>query len=170
MKKIFLVLCLFLVSLISIAQQDEFQFQKRANHVYNHEEKTPFFIPYPDTISLLNITINAPNLNGWSILGKSCAGCASYYYKILRSVKPVRAEDSLYYYYFYFYYYSNSFLYTKEKTGTYLSDINFLLEEKLVFNVPYILIEQGKVIYGAWMRSQNPLANVTFKPTKVSVH
>jgi hypothetical protein len=106
MKKIFFSTLIF-ISLLCSGQN----IQNKANYGYNEIKKEIFYVPHPDTITLINITINSSEkLNGWGVIGNSCAGCPSYYYKIFRSKIPYQAEDHNFYYYFYFYFYSNSFL------------------------------------------------------------
>jgi hypothetical protein len=167
MKKLILLLGLLFIWFICSGQN--YQYEKRANNIYNYKEKITYYVPAPDTIKLINITNNQIE-NGWSLSGYSCAGCPSFYYKILRSEIPFKAEDEIYYYYFYFYFYSNSFYSDKTLTYTYLGDINFYINSQYIFELPYLLIEPKKVIYGAWMRHINPESNVSFKAIKVNVH
>ena len=56
--------------------------------------------PHPANIQTLNITDN-PIQNGWAVTGRTCAGCASIFYKILRSSQTHQGEDGRFYYYYY---------------------------------------------------------------------
>ena len=125
---------------------------------------------FSDCIKLINITLNQSE-NGWGSSGSvACAGCAGYFYKILRSQDPFMAEDGIYYYYYYFYFYSNSFYSNGSLAITSLKDINFVANGKFVLNLPYLLVEPNKVTYGAWIRSTNPNSYVTFQITNVTVY
>lgn len=173
MKKILLILALLVVSLFSYGQvqQESMQIRKKANHVYNYEKKEAFFIPNPDTLKLINVTnISAATNNGWAVSGKTCAGCASFFYKILRSKNTIYGEDGYEYFYFFFYFYSNSYYTNAEPATTYLTGLRFFVNDKFIFDVPYLLLEPDQVVYAAWTRSVNPNSKISFDVTKVNVH
>jgi hypothetical protein len=163
------ILLIFVFILISLSLFSQVIFEKKANHIYNELKKESFFVPSPDTIPLINIT-NSNQKNGWTQDGRTCAGCPSYYYKIIRSENVYKAEDGNSYYYYYFYFFSNSFLPDGNSTITYLSNIIFLIDGVIMNNVPYLLIEPKKVVYGAWIRTIKPSANISFKVTNISVY
>jgi len=163
MKKLLLVFSLIFISLICLGQNKKGAIQYKANSIKS------YYVPHPDTLNLINITHNQ-KFNGWGLMGTTCAGCASYYYKIFRSKNPFIAEDDMFYYYYYFYFYSNSHLPNGDLAGTYLSDVNFFINENYVFDVEYILLDIGQIVYGAWARSTNPKSLILIKPTKVTVY
>jgi len=171
MKKVLLILGFLLVSLICMSQQQVQKIQQKANHSYNFNQRELYYVPLPDTIPLVNITPNQIEaLNGWAIEGVPCQGCASYYYKILRSKTTHKAYDGVSYYYFYFYFYTNSYTNDGKLATTALKDITFFAEDnKNTFNVPYLLIEPKEIVYGAWMRSIDPLTPIGYHATNVTV-
>ena len=167
-KTIIFVLLIFTILICS--SQNKLVFEKKVNHPYNELKKQSYFVPSPDTISLINITISPYQRNGWAQNGKTCAGCPSYYYKIMRSEFKYPGEDGSYYYYFYFYFYSNSFLSNGVQTSTYLSNINFFANNISVCKIEYILLEPKKVIYVAWIRSVDPKTIVSFYINNINVY
>lgn len=173
MKKLITIISLILISFLCMGQETKNvqQVQKKANHSYDIESKQSFFIPNPDTLVLINVTADADTANnGWALLGEPCAGCASYFYKILRSKDRILAEDGYLYYYFYLYFYSNSYLENRDIAGTYLSDVNIYIGNQIAVTIPYILIEPSKIIYAAWVRTGNPYSQIYFQPAKVTVY
>lgn len=172
MKKLVLTLLFGIIFLCLDAQEKQIQQQyvHKSNHSYNFKEKQSYFIPSPDTIQLLNITIKKQKeLNGWAQDGSSCLNCPSYFYKIVRSKIPYKAEDNIYYYYYYFYFFSNSYNRSGESIATSLTDIAFYGGSELIFKIPYILIEPNVITYGAWLRSKKPDLIAEFKIKNVSV-
>lgn len=165
MKKFkFIFILLFLFNII------DGQIVNKSINRLDDNRMSSLYVPNPDTLELVNITLNVvPENNGWAIIGTSCVGCASFFYKVLRTKYQYLAEDGVYYYYFFFYFYSNSFTNYRQPTATYLNDINFYCDSKFAFNIPYLLIPLNKVTYGAWIRYINPMATVAFKVNKISV-
>lgn len=178
MKKNILIFSFLTFCIVAFSQSQkvyeyrkEFNVEQKAYKNTDKDIRKTLYVPSPDTIPLVNITNNkAQGANGWAINGNVCAGCASYFYKILRTKTSYKAEDGLNYYYYYFYFYSNSFLNDKTYTNTYLKDINFLVDGETTFSIPYLLLEVEKVVYGAWIRSLNPFTNVEFNVTNISVY
>lgn len=170
MKKLIIFLVFTFITSLCLCQT-KLVLNKKSNHSFNELKKQAYFVPNPDTIPLLSINIQQTNKkNGWNKDGKTCAGCPSYFYKITRSENIYKAEDENYYYYYYFYFCSNSFLTNGDITSTYLSNIDFFIDNILVNNVPYLLLEPKKIIYGAWVRTKNPNSIVSFKITNISVY
>ena len=169
-----MILGFLLVSMICIGQErinEELNIQQKSNHVYDNLSNRSFYVPNPDTLLLLNITTGTDEINnGWATIGTACAGCPSYHYKIFRTQDQQKAEDGKYFFYYYFYFYSNSYQSDGSPAGTYLSHVHFFIDENIVLDIEYILIDEGKIVYAAWIRSMNPSSTVLFKPTKVTVY
>ena len=153
MKKLLLSLLFVLFSVIGFSQ---YQYQQP-------------YVPNSESTPSINITINQIQ-NGWARIGNSCAGCPSYWFKITRTQQMHQAEDGQAYYYFYFHFYSNSFYTNGVQAGTYLSQVKFFHNGALLINTPYILVPAGQHVDGAWMRSQDPNASVTFSVSQMSVY
>jgi len=135
----------------------------------NYGNQVQRYVPDPNQISTVNITIN-PIQNGWARVNNSCAGCPSYWVQVLRSSQMIYAEDGRAYYYYYFKYYSNSFYSNGQPAGTYLSGLNFYSNGQYVFNLQYLLAPQGQHVLGAWMRLGFITTNVSFTTTNVTVY
>jgi len=168
-KQLF-ILGFLLITSLCFSQKTEKMLLKKVNINYNEITKQSIFVPNPDTIALKDITLSTDQKNGWALNGTVCAGCPSYYYKIFRSINSYKAENGIFYYYFYFYFCSNSFLANGELTGTYLTDIDFFANGISVSQIPYLLLNPKKVVYGAWIRTTNLNSMVSFKITKISVY
>jgi len=121
-------LILFLISLfgfVCVGQQMQ-QLQQRSRSVgqggfYTH------------------IDYNGKEYN-WEKVNDECYNCASFYHKVIRSVK---SNDGYYYYYVYFF--SNSYDHLGYLTNTYVSDVNVFVQSKnlniqLVDYSDYVLI------------------------------
>ncbi len=147
MKRLFLISILILSSFVCIGQTQYSRIKK--------------FVPAPTTIQTINITIN-PYINGWGLDGQPCAGCPSFFFAVLRSQELHLAEDGMYYYYFYIFFNSNSHYSNGNPAATYLENVSFVEDGRVVFNTPYILIIPNEQTYKAWLRSTNPYANVSF--------
>ena len=173
MKKILLILGILMMSLMCMGQQQIQQkgsFQQKSNHSYNYERLEPYYIPNPDTIPLINLTVGSTEeLNGWAQNGTACLNCPSYFYKILRSRQPYKAEDGVLYYYYYFYFFSNSYDSEGELTATSFTDIEFYANGEFVSDAPYVLLEPNKIAYVSWMRSIKPDLEVVFRIQNVSI-
>ena len=127
-----------------------------------------YYVPNADGTPTINITLNQIQ-NGWARMGTTCAGCPSYWYQVSRTQQMHVAEDGNAYYYYFFHFFSNSFYTNGVQAGTYLSQVSFYHNGALAFNTPYILLPVGQHIDGAWMRSQNPSATVSFTVAQMSV-
>ncbi|HUT80599.1 MAG TPA: hypothetical protein VMZ29_05280 [Candidatus Bathyarchaeia archaeon] len=160
MKKLFLT-ALFAIIFAFVGLGQNFSPQQQVQQNY--------YVPHPDQIPVMNITLSQIQ-NGWARMGTTCAGCASYWYQVIRSQYSIQAEDGNYYYYFYFKYFSNSYYGNGNPAGTYLSQVNFYINGNFVLTTPYILCPTGQMIWGAWMRYQNGNATVTFTVTNMNVH
>ena len=167
MKRLLLVLGFILASLVCAGQ-----IQNKVNSPYQQQQQSPqYFIPDHNTVPQTNITSNqVPGLNGWAQIGTACAGCPSYYYKVTRTNLMYKAEDGLQYYYFFFYFHSNSYYVDGTPASTYLTEVNFYANQQWVFKVPYILLSPNTVVFGAWLRSQNPNSMVQFAATQMTVY
>lgn len=155
MKKIIAITLLILTLFVCSAKAPTIQY-------------TGKFYPAPGTVPTTNITVNATQ-NGWAQLGQACSGCPSLWYQITRTYSPYQAEDGAYYFYYYFYFYSNSYYPNGMVGATYLTDVNFISDGATVIYSPYLLIEAGEQKFGAWIRTRNPGAMVSFNISKMSV-
>jgi uncharacterized protein YxeA len=165
MKKIILILGLLIFSIICAAQV-----QQKINSPYSSNERSSYYVPDYNVVEQVNITTNQiPDGNGWAQMGVSCAGCPSYYYKITRTLHQHQAFDGVNYYYFFFYFFSNSHYANANPASTYLKDVNFYLNQNLIFHTEYLLLPQGAPVYGAWMRSKDPNAIIQFTITQMTV-
>ena len=157
MKKLLLIIGLIFIGLINYAQMP---IQKSTS--------IDKYVPNPTQVSLKNITVNQV-YNGWGINGRMCSGCPSYYYKILMTTDPIRAEDGHYYFYYYFYFFSNSHYSDGTQASTYLKNINFYASGVYMFNIDYLLIPPNDPIWGAWIRTK-ALTTVEFHVANIMVH
>lgn len=121
-----------------------------------------------DNIPKVNITHNQV-VNGWAKFKTECNGCVSFYYQILKNTLPVKEayqnKEGVYYlnyYYYYFYFFSNSKYVNGNSASTYLTNLSFYADGELIFKKDYILIEPGKSVYGAWIKTTNPNAYISF--------
>jgi hypothetical protein len=127
------------------------------------------YYPEPSKIQTLNITNNVIQ-NGWAITGSTCAGCASVFYKILRSSLTHQAEDGRFYYYYYFIFYSNSYYSNGNPGATYLTNAKFYEDGAMRVQSNYILIEINNQKFVAWVRTTNAYASVTFHVDQMTVY
>jgi len=167
MKRIFLILGFLLFSVICMGQV---QMQNKINSPYQ-QRSIQYFVPDYNTVPQVNITMNqVPGLNGWAQIGTACAGCPSYFFKVTRTSTMYRAEDGLQYYYFFFYFHSNSYYGNGNPASTYLTDINFYIDQQWLLKVDYLLLYPNTVVMGAWIRSQNPNSMLHFAATQMMVY
>jgi len=163
MKKIILLLGLLLASFLCVGHVQE--------KLIMPDARTFYYTPDVNTTPQINITINQiPGRNGWALIGSTCAGCPSIFYKIQRSANPIIAEDNQWYYYFFFYFFSNSFYSNGNLASSYIRNISFFMNGNFVFNSEYILISPGVPIYAAWLRSPTPNSLATFQISQISVY
>jgi hypothetical protein len=127
------------------------------------------YYPHPTKIQTINIT-NNPIQNGWAVSGNTCAGCASVFYKVLRSSTMHQAEDGLSYYYYYFIFYSNSYYSNGNPAATYLTNAKFYENGAMRVRSDYLLIEINNQKFVAWLRSGNPNAAATFHVDQITVY
>ena len=159
MKKLILFILLMLISLICIGQMNQNQYI----------QKGILYYPQPETVTTMNITLN-PIQNGWGQLGNTCAGCASFYYQILRTTGVHMAEDGNYYYFFYVYFFSNSYYNNGQTASTYLTNIVYSGNNRVVLQTPYLLLKAGVQEFGAWIRSSDPQCYIQFNVDKITVY
>jgi len=155
----------FLITLISVlfcvagaAQSFATQQQQQQN----------YYVPHPDQTPVLNITLNQVQ-NGWATPRTACAGCASYWYQVFVTQSPQKAEDGNYYYYYYFKFFSNSYYSNGTPAATYLSQVNFYTNGNFLFSTSYILLPQGEIVWGAWLRTLQNNSMVSFNATNINV-
>lgn len=127
-----------------------------------------YYVPNAFQIAQYNITTNVIS-NGWAQYGTTCAGCASYYYKITKTSQVHRAEDGQYYYYYYIWFFSNSYYSNGQQASTYLTNISAYINGQLITTSPYYLATHVEN-YSIWLRSSIPNANITFNVTQMSVY
>lgn len=127
------------------------------------------YYPQPNKIQTLNITDN-PIQNGWAITGRTCAGCASLFYKVLRSEQTHQAEDGVDYYYYYFIFYSNSYYSNGNPAATYLTNAKFYENGAMRVRTDYLLLEINNQKFVAWLRSKNAFASTTFHVDQITVY
>lgn len=130
----------------------------------------PTYVPDPNSILTINIT-NPDSIvsNGWGLTGPTCAGCASYYWKITRSKMQIKAEDNIYYYYYYIWVFSNSYYSDGYKASTYLTDLDVYMDDELIYNIEYTLAT-GEQRWVGWARSTNGNESLSFEIEKISVY
>ena len=127
------------------------------------------FYPHPSKIQTINITDN-PIQNGWAITGRTCAGCASIFYQILRSSITHQAEDGNFYYYYYYIFYSNSYYSNGSPSDTYLTNCSFLENGIVINRSNYLLLEINNQKFVAWIRTQNAYSTITFHVDQMTVY
>jgi len=168
MKKILITLVLLLASFICAGQT---QIQQKINSPFSTNERSEYYVPDYNIVEQINITTNqVTEANGWAQMGVACYGCPSYYYKITRTIHQHQAYDGKNYYYYFFFYFSNSYYANGNPAATYLKDLNFYADQNWIFQNEYLLLPQGVVVYGAWMRSQDPNSTVKFIVTQMTVY
>ena len=113
-------------------------------------------IPDPN-MPTINITQNQV-VNGWAKFKTECLGCVSFYYQIRRTAGMYSDGK----YYFYIYLHSNSYSTAGFQAATYLRNIKFYMNNNLVFNLDYVLVEPGGPQHVAWLTSPDPMTLVTF--------
>ena len=133
------------------------------------QQQSQYYVPHPDNVTLTNITLNQIQ-NGWARSGNSCAGCASYWYQVYISQTQHKAEDGNYYFYYYFKFFSNSFYGNGNPAGTYLSQMSYYMNGDFILSAEYLLLPQGQMTWGAWMRSLQNNVTVSFNITQISVY
>lgn len=149
MKKLWISILLIIASFVCVGQN--YQFQRPAKK----------YVPDPFAVPTISITMN-PQSNGWGLLGNPCAGCASLWYAVTRTQEMFQAEDGNFYYYYFFFFTSNSYYPNGNPASTYLANISFLEDGRLIFSSPYLLVMPNETSFKAWIRSTNPHAMVTF--------
>ena len=127
------------------------------------------FYPHPTKIQTINITDN-PIQSGWAITGRTCAGCASIFYQILRSSITHQAEDGKFYYYYYYIFYSNSYYSNGSPSATYLTNATFMENGAVRVRNNYLLLEINNQKFVAWVRTPNAYASVTFHVDQMTVY
>lgn len=115
------------------------------------------------TVSYLNVTLKQ-TVNGWRKVNGACAGCASFYYKIMRTEN--KWVDGYYYYYIYFY--NNSFYFNGEPASTYINDVNVYQEKNVIKNIEYVLISFKETNYELVKSTSAEPLTLTFK--KISLY
>jgi hypothetical protein len=146
MKKLLILICLIFTYLNANSQQT----------------------PDPN-IQKSNITLNQID-NGWSKWGNACGGCPSFFYKILRNDYKVQREDGNYYYYYYVYFYSNSYYSNGLLASTYLTNVNFYINNNLILNLKYILIPPRQTYYACYIYATISDARISFLAEKINVY
>lgn len=162
MKKLILILALLLgIFIVNLSAQ---------SYTNNYQQQVQQkYVPLSSKIETKNITLNQIQ-NGWAHWGNTCAGCPSYWYQVLVSKAPIKAEDGLYYYYYYFNFFSNSYYANGKIASTYLKEVKFYYNGILAINAPYILLSPGQNIWGAWIRLHVNNVVVSFTVTNVNVY
>ena len=167
MKSIKLTLAFLLILVFSINANDGSTSKEEFQHF---KSRSSAFYPDPASIPLYNITIGQNPQTGWAQWGNPCAGCASYFFQINRSQQAYQAEDGKWYYFYYFLFFSNSYYSDGTPASTYLKDLLFYADGHLVVQGQYLLVEPGRYKLGAWIRSFNPNANVSFQISQMNVY
>lgn len=165
MKKI-LFIFLFIFYTIIVNGQDI----QKSSYVI----KGDYFVPNIEKTSFSNIN-KIPDRsfisNGWISNGQTCAGCASYYWQILKSDDKLLAEDGNYYYYYFFYFFSNSFYPDGSNASTYLIKLDILINKNIIQTVDYILLPKKTPIWVTWIRYPDDITQyINFTVSKITVY
>jgi hypothetical protein len=145
MKKIFLLLIFILISISGFSQ------------------------PIPDSsIPKTNTTVNK-QYNGWGRVGNTCAGCPSFFYKVLRTDTKIYSDDGNSYYYYYVSFYSNSFYPNGTYTSTYITNITFTANGVVLVHKNYVLLPPKKEVVVCWIRVPVYDAVIAFTAEKFTV-
>lgn len=141
MKKLLLILILFLSSFAVVAQ------------------KSSDFATYQDWKIVYSNNCESKTTQ-----------CYDFYYAITRSVnKMYNPQDGRYYYYYYLIVQSNSTYSGGTWAYTKLSGVNFYLNGQPVYYEPYLLFREKKTVCIFWHPTDSH-AQITFKWSNISVY
>jgi hypothetical protein len=142
MKKIFILILLFIISINAFSQsfikQNEYKPEKEKN----------------------------VNFSDWKLSNEGCFGCASFYWKVMKN--PIPDKDGFYYYYIYFY--SNSFYKSGDYASTFVFGVNLNIDGSFLLKLPiFISFKEEHSPQLLWFKTKNPNPSIILKWTGVKV-
>ena len=139
MKNIFLFIVFLFIFSICIGQSvPQKQYSKKSNYQENKTE----FIDYTN----------------WELSNEGCWGCASFYWKVIKTKTPIN-ED----YYYYIYFYSNSFQTNGIWTSTYLWNIYLTVDKYKMNTEPvWITFRESFTPSMLWFKTKSSSPHIYF--------